>query len=96
MRRDVDPWHVQAACRSHPQADEVFFPTHTQGRGARRACEAALILCYSCLVRDQCLEDALTREKGLPTSRRFGVYGATTPQQRSDLDSSATARVVRL
>lgn len=92
MRHDADPWRAQAACRDHPRPDEVFFPTHTQGRGSRRACEAAFIICYGCPVRSECLEDALTQERGLPVSRRFGVYAATTPQQRDALDARTRGR----
>lgn len=91
MRGDDDPWHVRAACHDHPDADVVFFPTHTQGRGWKRACEPAFIVCYGCPVRPECLEDALARERGLPVGRRFGVYAATTPQQRCDLDAHTHA-----
>lgn len=64
MRRDDDPWHVRAACHDHPDADVVFFPTHMQGCGWKRACEAAFLVCYGCLARSECLEDTLTQERG--------------------------------
>lgn len=87
MRRDEEPWHTQAACHNHPDADAVFFPTHTQGRGAKLACEAAFIVCYGCPVRSECLTETLRRERGLPLAMRHGVFAATTPAQRKALEA---------
>ena len=62
------PWVVYSACR---EADpEIFF-------AATRADErAALAVCTTCAVADQCLEFAIE------TRERFGVWGGTNERER--------------
>jgi WhiB family redox-sensing transcriptional regulator len=62
------PWAVFSACRTADPS--MFF-------GATRADErAALVVCSTCAVKEECLEFALgTRE-------RFGVWGGTTERER--------------
>ena len=62
------PWAVYSACR---EADpEIFF-------AATRADErAALAVCNTCAVADQCLQFATE------TRERFGVWGGTNERER--------------
>jgi len=62
------PWAVFSACR---KADpSIFF-------GATRADErAALVVCSTCTVSEECLGFALK------TRERFGVWGGTTERER--------------
>jgi hypothetical protein len=62
------PWAVYSACK---EADpEIFF-------AATRADErAAVAVCTTCSVADQCLEFAIE------TRERFGVWGGTNERQR--------------
>lgn len=62
------PWAVYSACRA---ADpEIFF-------AATRADErAALAVCNTCAVAEQCLEFAIE------TRERFGVWGGTHERER--------------
>jgi len=65
------PWAVFAACRDADS--DLFFP-------ATKAMERqALGVCETCPVVDDCLAFALD------TRERFGVWGATTEQQRKRL-----------
>lgn len=69
--QEEKPWATFAACRD---ADGmVFFPQ------TRSETEAALAVCATCPVRDECLEHALD------TNERFGVWGGTTEKQRRAL-----------
>ena len=62
------PWAVFSACRT---ADPTLF------FGATREDErAAIRICATCPVRDECLEFALE------TRERFGVWGGMTERQR--------------
>lgn len=62
------PWAVYSACR---EADpEIFF-------AATRADErAALAVCSTCAVADECLQFAIE------TRERFGVWGGTNERER--------------
>jgi len=66
-------WMNQAACLG---ADpDLFF---SEGRGAHtpRDVRRAKAVCHGCEVREVCLDYALTN------GEKFGVWGATTPQER--------------
>lgn len=65
-------WYADAACLEHPELD--FHP----GRGEQT--EAQINVCRSCLVRPECLREAM--EIGRPAQ---GVRGGTTGRQRTDL-----------
>ncbi|MEA2023414.1 MAG: WhiB family transcriptional regulator [Actinomycetota bacterium] len=68
---DERPWAVFSACR---EADPSIFFAVT--RDDERA---ALVVCSSCSVQEQCLEFALE------TNERFGVWGGTTERQRKKM-----------
>ncbi len=68
---DERPWGVFSACR---EADPSLFFATT--RGDERA---ALVVCSSCAVKDDCLDFALN------TRERFGVWGGTTERDRKRL-----------
>ncbi len=65
------PWAVFSACRS---ADPTLFFAAT--RDDERA---ALKICGTCTVQEQCLDFALE------TRERFGVWGGMTERQRKRL-----------
>ena len=65
---DERPWTVFSACR---EADPTIFFAST--RGDERA---AVRVCGTCTVRDECLEFALE------TRERFGVWGGATERER--------------
>lgn len=70
-QRNEQPWRAQAACRGRPT--RVWFPTG----GDTRTLEAALKICGSCFVRDQCRAEMFDQPAG--------VYGALTPGRRRQL-----------
>ncbi|MFT3854792.1 MAG: WhiB family transcriptional regulator [Ilumatobacteraceae bacterium] len=63
-------WHADAACREHPEL--TWFPA----RGGAADVAAAVAICDTCLVRDECLADADQRHE------RLGIWGGTTARQR--------------
>jgi WhiB family redox-sensing transcriptional regulator len=66
----TEPWVEDAVCA---QTDpEAFFP---EGKGA--SARAAKKICVTCPVEAECLEWALINDE------RFGVWGNTSPRQRS-------------
>jgi WhiB family redox-sensing transcriptional regulator len=68
---DERPWAVFSACR---EADPgVFFASSRDDE------RAALVVCATCTVRDECLDFAIE------TRERFGVWGGTTERQRKKL-----------
>lgn len=62
-------WHRDAACREHP--DVNFFP------GLNVSSAPAKAICNGCLVRHECLDDAMA------TGERYGIRGGLTARQRS-------------
>lgn len=73
-------WEAQALCR---QIDPgLFMPDDYSPKHV----EDALATCRRCPVRPDCLDDALTREAGLPRHMRDTIRGATTPRQREAID----------
>lgn len=72
------------ACRS---ADpEIFFPPSYNG-SYRDVVRAAKALCEGCAVRPACLR------RGLEVSENFGIWGGTTPYERSLVPIRAKRRV---
>lgn len=71
------PWRAQAACRDRPPW--IWFPA--RGDGETRA--AAVKICGSCFVRDECLQANL--------HKREGIYGGLSPKQRRALVKEPTA-----
>jgi WhiB family redox-sensing transcriptional regulator len=71
------PWTERAACRN--AAAGLFYPVSCETPIARRTREAvAIVICTSCPVRAQCLDQALH------TNERLGVWGGLTESQRRD------------
>lgn len=69
--RQARDWRSSAACRGRPSW--MWFP----GRGDNKTLDAALKVCRSCVVREQCLAENLHEEDG--------VYGGTTRRERRAL-----------
>lgn len=65
-------WHIRAACRG---ADTALF---LSGRG-RSASTAAIAICAGCVVRDECLDYAMS------DIELVGVWGGTTTEERRQL-----------
>jgi len=65
---DERPWTVFSACR---EADPTIFFASTRDDD-----RAAVRVCGTCTVRDECLGFALD------TRERFGVWGGTTERER--------------
>jgi hypothetical protein len=79
----VTGWHEQAACRDHPEhAPDVWYPTATSIDDP--VARAAITVCEACPVTAECLEYALAREDA-PGTRRWGIWGGLTADQRSRL-----------
>jgi WhiB family transcriptional regulator, redox-sensing transcriptional regulator len=66
-----DLWQERAACFGVDP--DVFFPISEEEAGP------ALAFCLSCAIREECLAWALKN------GERYGVWGATTEQQRRRL-----------
>lgn len=86
MRRAIPPkphrkvsWLDQAACKG--MDIEVFFPPNPTGR--RYDYSAALAVCASCPVVQECRDDALATERF--GERREGVRGGLPPAERDQL-----------
>lgn len=80
---DVDPeWVPDGACTGYPPS--MFHPTAGSAEE-----DEALDICNGCLVACLCLEWIMERELagalGEWPIERHGIYGATTPFQRSEL-----------
>lgn len=73
--RNAQPWRASAACRNRPTW--MWFPA----RGDNETMRRALLVCRSCLVRDEC--------RAANIDQREGVYGALTAKARRDLRSAA-------
>lgn len=71
-----ESWRAEALCATTDP--ELFFLDNGSSYQAARR------LCVSCPVREACLEDAMTFEASL-AGRRYGMFGGTTPQQRSEI-----------
>lgn len=62
------------------EAERMFFPTgpHQGERG--------VAMCFTCPLREPCLDLALREEHGLTPCDRFGIRGGLTAPQRAQLD----------
>lgn len=72
-------WQENAACTGQPL--DLFFPV--EKLRARDPYAAGRALCESCPVRDACLTTAMAEEPR--ESRRYGLRGGLTPDQRATL-----------
>ena len=59
---------------------EVWFPEPGGGNGY-----AAKKICAACAVREACLKEAMTFERGLGAESRSGIWGGLTGTQRAKL-----------
>lgn len=76
-RHDHAPetWLLSANCLG--RTDLFFAPDEAESRSERRVREsAAKAVCHACLVRSECLEEALAADE------RFGIWGGLTERER--------------
>lgn len=71
----AEHWILQAACRGRT---ELFFaPDDSETRSERRRREAqAKLVCADCVVRYDCLTEALDQDE------QFGIWGGYTERER--------------
>jgi len=75
-------WQSEAQCRGLPS--HIFYPPdHERGRRRRQREMHAKNICAACPVCSDCLAYALNSDEP------YGVWGATTPQERRDILSAA-------
>lgn len=67
-----------AACTGHQPSLWDHEPGHETDT------TTAMAICTDCPIRPACLASALANEGG-SARYRYGIFGATTPQQRADL-----------
>ena len=78
-RQSPDAWQDAGACRG-PQASVFFPPPHFERKVERLARERqAKRICSSCLVKDECLEYAVT------IGEPHGVWGGLNERERAEL-----------
>ena len=71
-----EPWMLAAACRE--VGVDVFFPDKGDDHvSPRRICH------FTCTVRLQCLDYAMRLEGDLSRTKRSGIFGGFTPDQRA-------------
>ena len=74
---DTD-WMLAAVCRG--RTDLFFAPDDSESRAERRRREArAKSVCEQCVVRVDCLEEAIEQDE------RFGIWGGLTERERRAL-----------
>lgn len=69
-------WRYRSACRSSDPV--LFFPVGSTGV-ALEEIRAAVALCQTCPVQQQCLDFALD------TNQEFGIWGGTSEEERRRL-----------
>ncbi len=77
-RLEIEPedWQIHAACKGR---QELFFPPddESESRVERRRREGrAKTVCLACVVRIECLTEAVT------AGERFGIWGGMTERER--------------
>ena len=78
-RQSPDAWQDAGACRG-PQASVFFPPPHFERKVERLARERqAKSICSSCLVKDDCLEYAVT------IGEPHGIWGGMNENERREL-----------
>lgn len=91
MKRD---WVTLAACGGMADASfrdaDPFFPEGNRGQGYGSAkYAAAKAICDTCLVRPQCMTEALAVDD---MTYRWGMWAGTEPEQRRELDPGRRRR----
>ena len=75
-------WQLQGSCRDHSVG--TFFPDSVRGEAWLIAVNHAKRICRSCPVIEDC------RDFAVNTQERWGIWGALTPAERSDLQRAST------
>lgn len=76
-------WMDDAACRG--VTPELFFPVNDETASPAAIAKGyapATGYCWSCEVRERCLDAALVEEAGARSSLRHGMRGGMTPRER--------------
>ena len=73
-----ESWYTEARCKGLP-SDVFYPPDNERGNRRRRREERAKQICRGCPVLGICREHALTAHEA------YGVWGATTPQEREHI-----------
>ena len=72
---DPDAWMINARCLGNTRL--FFAPDESETRAERRFRESqAKAVCHSCVVRVECLSEALKSDE------RFGIWGGLTERER--------------
>lgn len=80
MSLAVSEWRADAACLGTDPA--LWFPKHAAGPPAQaRALRITRAICGRCPVREECLAEALNREREADA----GIWAGTTPMERARL-----------
>lgn len=83
MPQPATEWRAEGACLT---ADpDLFFPIATGYAGAAQVAKAQQV-CARCAVRQQCLDFAMR------TGEADGIWGGTTPEERTRARRQAAAR----
>jgi len=87
MKETVPDWRTDSACRTTDP--DLFFPV-AAGAVANRQIARARRICADCPVREECLDFALR------TQEPAGIWGGTTPEERTRTRRSYYRRSPRL
>ena len=78
-----ETWRVRAACSTVDP--DLFFPVGVTGPAVGQIA-AAKAVCAGCVVRDECLDFAIT------TNQEYGIWGGTSEEERRVLRRQWRAR----
>jgi WhiB family redox-sensing transcriptional regulator len=82
LRADPNAWRERAACLGD-MAAAFYPPLRPENRSVKHAREQqAKALCASCVVRENCLDQALAQ------GERYGIWGGLTDTERRHLRAS--------
>lgn len=82
-------WRDRAECAIRAVPPEAFFPQ------AGPIPSEALLACFACPVRAECLADQMAWEaRHYQSMRRTGIFGGLTPKQRARLAKGLTVRML--
>lgn len=87
-------WTDEAACRNGDV--NVFFPHNEHLGPGGVSYRAAKAICAGCIVRDECLDEAMREEGGRSSTARHGCRGGLTPEGRARLHRTRRRATLRL
>lgn len=88
-----DHWIDRAACATSTLPAAAWTEKGTFDKwGKSPAHRAAIRVCTACPVTSDCLRWQLEWEGNYSTHHRDGIYGATTPEQRTQLAARTVTR----